>query len=470
MGNGSYKNIEDIEVGDFVTVFNVETEEFEEAKVKRLYSRMFDNIHEIYLENGEILRVSANQPIWTKSKGWADIEGFDRQKLGANQLEIGDIAYGRTENGELEEAKIVDIVPIEGDFFTYDFVDMKYNTFIADDVVVHNSFPPGTQVNMIDGSYKNIEDVQIGDVVFSWDFYQQKPVIAPVTSTWSGLHEDMYIINDDIHVSSNHPFWTKEYGWAAIDTVKALELDGIDAAELEVGLHIRDATNNFTEVKSIEPNFGNMTTYNIIVGNTHNYYAEDLLVHNKCFMPGTKINLANGSYKNIEDVQIGDLVKVFNEKTNQFENASVNHIQTQMHDDVYELYLENGKVLMPTSNHPFLSKEKGWATISGLDEMGMGSGTLEIGDTLYQLESEGKLKEIKIVDILPLEGSYLTYNLIDMEHGTFLADDIVTHNSCFLPGTPVNLANGSYKNIEDTKIGDFVKVFNEETKHVDGRL
>ena len=47
-----------------------------------------------------------------------------------------------------------------------------------------------------------------------------------------------------------------------------------------------------------------------------------------------------------------------------------------------------------------------------------------------------------------------------MKYGTYLVNDIVVHN-CFMPGTRINLANGSKKNIEDIKIGDIVKVFNE---------
>ena len=51
-----------------------------------------------------------------------------------------------------------------------------------------------------------------------------------------------------------------------------------------------------------------------------------------------------------------------------------------------------------------------------------------------------------------------------MQYGTYLTKDIITHNTCFLPGTQINLANGSYKNIEDIQIGEIVKVFNEETQ------
>ena len=62
---------------------------------------------------------------------------------------------------------------------------------------------------------------------------------------------------------------------------------------------------------------------------------------------------------------------------------------------------------------------------------------------------------------------YLAYNLVDMTYGTYLADDIVTHNTCFMPGTQINLADNTYKKIEEVEIGDMVKVFDEENIKVE---
>ena len=43
----------------------------------------------------------------------------------------------------------------------------------------------------------------------------------------------------------------------------------------------------------------------------------------ECFVAGTKVLMTNNSNKNIEDVKVGDYVKSFNVKTNQFENKLV---------------------------------------------------------------------------------------------------------------------------------------------------
>lgn len=176
-----------------------------------------------------------------------------------------------------------------------------------------------------------------------------------------------------------------------------------------------------------------------------------------CFLPDQLITLADGSYKEIQDVNIGDNVKVYNEKTHKVENAPVKEIQTIYHDNVHELHLSNGKVLKPTANHPFLAKNKGWVTISGLDELGMGAGLLEVGDTLYSLNSEGDLDEVCIERIIPVIGNYLTYNFIDMKHGAFLADDIVVHNSAMgsspSPSPSRSLKFSLYKNNQWNSLG-----------------
>jgi hypothetical protein len=153
------------------------------------------------------------------------------------------------------------------------------------------------------------------------------------------------------------------------------------------------------------------------------FLADNIVVHNcaECFLPGSLISMTDGTFKPIEQIQIGDQVKVYNQKNKTIENAPVTTKQNSIHNDVYEIYLQDGTILQPTSNHPFLTREKGWATISGLDEMGLGAAQLDVGDHLYQTQTNGTLKTIQITNIIPIQGTYLTYNLVDMKTGTYLA-------------------------------------------------
>ena len=72
-----------------------------------------------------------------------------------------------------------------------------------------------------------------------------------------------------------------------------------------------------------------------------------------CFLPDQLINMADGTSKKISDVEVGDMVKGWDEATDTVKNSAVNEIQVKSHDDIYELHLENDKVIKPTCNHPF---------------------------------------------------------------------------------------------------------------------
>jgi len=157
-----------------------------------------------------------------------------------------------------------------------------------------------------------------------------------------------------------------------------------------------------------------------------------------CFLPEQLINMADGTKKPIGEINLNDMVSVWDGlKTT---TATVDTIQIKLHDDVYELELEDGRILKPTGNHPFMAKAKGWVTIDGhAPNHAGGHGFLKVGN--YVLNS--KINDwVKVVKITLIEGEYATYNFIDMECGTIIADDIVTHNSSGLR-LNVNSPSGS---------------------------
>ena len=145
-----------------------------------------------------------------------------------------------------------------------------------------------------------------------------------------------------------------------------------------------------------------------------------------CFLPEQLINMGDGSKKPIIDIKENDFVKVFDTETNQVKISKVNKIVSLEHDDVYELHLSNDKILKPTGNHPFWTKDKDWTTIDGHSpNHAGGNGILGIGDFVYDIENGW----VEVTNIISVPGNHLTYNLIDMETGTVIADDIVTHNT-----------------------------------------
>ncbi len=127
-------------------------------------------------------------------------------------------------------------------------------------------FVAGTLVQLPNG-IKYIEDIEIGDIVKSFDVRSSSTVSSKVTETF--VHNDRYymIINGIIKTTSVHPFYS-DGNW-------------IEAGDLSIGDKILHVDGLEHTVKTIELNDEPVTVYNFEVDGTHNYFAEGYLVHNK---------------------------------------------------------------------------------------------------------------------------------------------------------------------------------------------
>ena len=129
-------------------------------------------------------------------------------------------------------------------------------------------FLENTKVGMADGSLKDIEDVEVGDLVQSYDTDNDEWVAGVVTEVFHHAPEEMtdyyLIINNELRVTPNHPLY----------------VDGkwITADELKVGDLFGDG------IRSIEKVYERMPTYNFEVALYHNYKvvwgSTDGIVHN----------------------------------------------------------------------------------------------------------------------------------------------------------------------------------------------
>jgi hypothetical protein len=88
-----------------------------------------------------------------------------------------------------------------------------------------------------------------------------------------------------------------------------------------------------------------------------------------CFEPETKIKTKTG-LKMIKDIQISDEVLSYNEEDNIYEYKSVYNVieNPTEHKEKIELELENGAIFRCTSDHKFLTKNRGWVEAKDLNE------------------------------------------------------------------------------------------------------
>jgi len=145
-------------------------------------------------------------------------------------------------------------------------------------------FQAGTKIMLHDYSYKNVEDIEVGDIVMGAE----------------GVHntvDEVYDIAEDLrpmanvnglHLTDYHPILTTE-GWKAVNPVTSNEHHpDLNVGQLEIGDEIVSITGPESLVASeivvnIDKYNSTDKVYNFKVDNDNTYTANNLVVHNKLF-------------------------------------------------------------------------------------------------------------------------------------------------------------------------------------------
>ena len=148
-------------------------------------------------------------------------------------------------------------------------------------------FPAGTKILLSDGSYKNIEDIKVGEDVLSYSEINKENEISKVLEIESPIRDHMckIIFSDDseLNLTSEHPIYSKT-GWKSINPeATKKEKSYMDFVEkLFVGDLILSSNLDYKEVKNISCWNETIQTYNLkSVSKNRNFYANDILAHNK---------------------------------------------------------------------------------------------------------------------------------------------------------------------------------------------
>jgi len=139
-----------------------------------------------------------------------------------------------------------------------------------------NSFVPGTEVLMADGSTQPIEDVEVGDMVWAADPETGEQGPRQVTDLIVGDGQkdlvDIEIDGATITATDGHPFWVDDQGaW-------------IDAEDLAPGDLLVLADGTTIDVNSVAERTGVLAVHNLTVDGIHTYHVmagdNPVLVHN----------------------------------------------------------------------------------------------------------------------------------------------------------------------------------------------
>ena len=127
----------------------------------------------------------------------------------------------------------------------------------------------GTKIAMADGSYKNVEDVEKGDLVISYDEETGQNVVDAVLEKLESPRVTYLVINNELELADYH--------------VLLVNGEWIEAGDAKVGDILRgingeDIVINSIEVVEVE---NPVKAYDLRIEKTNNYYADGLLVHNE---------------------------------------------------------------------------------------------------------------------------------------------------------------------------------------------
>ncbi|MDO4789946.1 MAG: hypothetical protein Q3998_03160 [Porphyromonas sp.] len=152
-------------------------------------------------------------------------------------------------------------------------------------------------------------------------------------------------------------------------------------------------------------------------------YFDGIDVH--CLGEGTPVLMSDGSEKNIEELKEGDSVAYRDAITGQIKSAQVEKLEKAVHQGLVKYRFESGREIIATQDHPFMLKEKGWASLrpqksaqySGFENIGK----VRLGDLFSTANGTDRL-----IAVEKIEGSRETYTISKMSAGDhFIANGLL---------------------------------------------
>jgi intein/homing endonuclease len=137
---------------------------------------------------------------------------------------------------------------------------------------------------MADNSQKNIETISVGDIVKSYDFKNKKLIDSKVTRLVFAQHSNLLKLkfaDNEIVVTSDHPFWIDKNVWAAVDAEKANKdyFQKTKVESLKVGDKVFIPNKmSFSKIIGIENIKEGQITYTIELSESDNFIANGMLV------------------------------------------------------------------------------------------------------------------------------------------------------------------------------------------------
>jgi len=123
------------------------------------------------------------------------------------------------------------------------------------------------KISLANGQKKQIQEVQIGDTLLSFDPHENNFTTANVVKIFRNQSDSYLAINDKLHITETHPVWANN--------------EWVKAGDLKLGNFLQDQFGNKVKINSIKKISKTVEIYNLYVSSIeHTFFAEEFLVHN----------------------------------------------------------------------------------------------------------------------------------------------------------------------------------------------
>lgn len=308
-------------------------------------------------------------------------------------------------------------------------------------------FVAGTQITMADGSTKSIEDVAIGEIVVGKDD-AHNTVLEFLRPTLGETGATLMAFNGGKpFMASDHPVWIRGQGWKSYDPAMTYSKYSMTVDQYQVGDIVETQDGVGFEIHSIEEYSDqdpDQIIYNFTLDGNNTYIADNLVVHNKgpggcgagagagssggtgcccCFVAGTLITMADGSYKRIEDVALGEVVVG---RDNEYNTVLELRTPTLGETRAALVAFNGGKPFM-ASDHPVWIRNQGWKSHDPemtYNKYGLVAGKFTVGDVVETDDQIG-LEIVSIEEYNDQDLSQIIYNLHVTGNHTYTANGLI---------------------------------------------
>lgn len=180
-------------------------------------------------------------------------------------------------------------------------------------------------------------------------------------------------------------------------------------------------TNNTDYVYSVNGKSGSVKIYAKAITNNISINVTSSSAGNICLVEGTKVKLANGSYKNIEDITYTDLLAVYSHEQGRVVYEYPVWIENSYHADEFQrTYFSDGTYLDTYASHGIFSMDD-LKYVSVLDYEHFHEGT-----KVVKIDDNNKVKIVTVLKQKTIKKFVNYYHVSSVRYHNIIANDILT--------------------------------------------